>query len=115
LTASEHGRKKGTEEVRTMTKIKIVFAVTTLLMATTAFAASTTEGRFHKLWEKSVTVDGNKPKVACICLATGALGSVNFVPLSNDAFVFCGIPTFDQDGTLSSLDNCGGAFAVLTK
>jgi hypothetical protein len=84
-------------------------------VATTAFAAQTTESRYHKLWEKTVSGDVRKPKVGCVCLANGALGTLIFVPQGDNDFAYCGIPTFDQDGSLTASNNCGGAFAVLPK
>ncbi len=97
-----------------MSRIAIALAATSLLAATPTFAASTAESRYHKIWEKLVTFDKDKPKVACICLASGALGALAFIPGSND-FVYCGVPSFNPDGSLSALTNCGGAYAVLSK
>lgn len=94
-----------------MTRIELVLAAATLLIATAAGAAPTDESRYVKLWDKSATTDLTKPKVGCVCPTVGKLGAIT---RSDDYKAICTVPFFDAAGNINNVAGCSD-FIVLPK
>ena len=80
-----------------MTGLKLVLAAATLSIATNALAATTDASRYHKIWDKNVTTDLQKPKIGCMCLPSGRLGTL--VRPGTDDVALCALPVFDSGGS----------------
>jgi hypothetical protein len=98
-----------------MHRISLALASVAVLTLTTAAFGGTTESRYQKLWQKSVSSLSDKPKVGCICLATEELGFLFFSSFGANPQAACGVPSFNPDGSLSFVTGCVGDFIVLPK
>lgn len=94
-----------------MTRIQLILAAATLLFATSAFAVTTDESRYVKIWDKSTTTDLTKPKVGCACPSVGRLGTLT---RSEDYRVLCTLPVFDATGAIVNVGACSD-FIVLPR
>lgn len=97
-----------------MTGLKLTATAATLLLATSGFAEMTDKARYQKLWDKNVSPDVLKPKVACMCLDYGKLGTLVYVE-KDEGTAICSVPLFDASGTLITVVACTQNVAILPK
>jgi hypothetical protein len=95
-----------------MIGFRLALAATTLLLATTAFAATPHRDRYERIWGKNASEDVTKPKVGCICGPTGRLGALirNGVGTAT-----CALPTFNSAGDLVNIEGCVTNLVVLPR
>jgi len=94
---------------------RILLAAATLFVATTAFADSTVQERYEKLWHKAIPndLDLDHPKLGCICRDSAQLGVIRRTSTPFPGAV-CIVPTFNSDGSVNSGSSCPD-FAILPK
>lgn len=98
-----------------MTGIKLALVLIVLVLATDGYAGTTDKARFQKLWDRNVTADVLKPKVACICLNQAALGTLVYPDPATPNTVLCTVPLFDPDGNLLTVVGCTNNYVVLPR
>jgi hypothetical protein len=85
----------------------IVLALTVSVLCTTSASAGNPQENFEKLRDKLLVTTGNfRPKVLCVCLNTNEVGVLSS-PAVPQYLAYCTTPTFDGDGNVSALTNCG--------
>jgi hypothetical protein len=92
----------------------VALALTVAALGASPASAASDQEKFEKLWNKMlVSTSDFRPRVACVCLATNEVGVLSAPHVSVPPYLaYCTTPTFDADGAISSLTNCG-EFTVL--
>ena len=92
----------------------VALALTVSALGASSASAATDQEKFEKLRNKALVSSSDfRPRVACVCLATNEVGVLSAPRVAVPPYLaYCTTPTFDADGAITDLTNCG-QFTVL--